>query len=261
MVLYIGNENQERARFFTGPLGNGSPDGSAGATTWKRGAQGGSSQVSSCCTGKRLSPTHSPRPPYRKLAMLTEDMKLWHGLVIAVVSLVLQACLLAAIYYLLSRHMAKENEQLLKRSRLWAPKPSLAHHRSPAAQETKETKETGAERSTPAWEPRYRNDCNTSSESSDTSDSAGRSPPPCQVMDTPSDPSPPYAAWGPKKVNYTQVVFPATGGLDNESALDYEDIEDMTDYVNINPKSHTHNLWTFVNPAASEPVEYSQVAM
>lgn len=64
-----------------------------------------------------------------------------------------------------------------------------------------------------------------------------------------------------KMVNYTQVVFPATGGLENESALDYEDIEDMTDYVNINPKSHKHNLWTFVNPAASEPVEYSQVAM
>ncbi|XP_036298215.1 regulator of hemoglobinization and erythroid cell expansion protein isoform X1 [Pipistrellus kuhlii] len=181
--------------------------------------------------------------------MLTDDMKLWHGLVIAMVSLVLQACLLAAIYYLLSRHMAKENEQLLRRSRLWAPKPSPARHRSPAAQETKEMKETKepeAERSTPAWEPRYRNNCNTSSESSDTSDSTGRSPPPCQAA---------------KKVNYTQVVFPATGGLDNESALDYEDIEDMTDYVNINPKSHKHNLWTFVNPAASEPVEYSQVAM
>lgn len=41
-------------------------------------------------------------------------------------------------------------------------------------------------------------DCNTSSESSDTSDSAGCSPPPCQVKDTPSHPSPPYAAWGPR---------------------------------------------------------------
>ncbi|XP_036298216.1 regulator of hemoglobinization and erythroid cell expansion protein isoform X2 [Pipistrellus kuhlii] len=119
--------------------------------------------------------------------MLTDDMKLWHGLVIAMVSLVLQACLLAAIYYLLSRHMAKENEQLLRRSRLWAPKPSPARHRSPAAQETKEMKETKepeAERSTPAWEPRYRNNCNTSSESSDTSDSTGRSPPPCQTGGT-----------------------------------------------------------------------------
>lgn len=38
--------------------------------------------------------------------------------------------------------------------------------------------------------------CHTSSESSDSSDSAGRSPPTSQVMDTPSDPSPPYAAWG-----------------------------------------------------------------
>ncbi|XP_006754481.1 PREDICTED: uncharacterized protein C1orf186 homolog [Myotis davidii] len=132
--------------------------------------------------------------------MLTEGMQLWHGLVIAFVSLVLQACLLAAIYYLLSRHMAKENEQLLRRSRLWAPRPSPAHHCSPAAQEAKETKETWAESSTPARGSRYRK-------------------------------------------------------------LDYEDIEDVTDYVNVDPKSHKHNFWTFVNPAASESVEYSQVAM
>ncbi|EPQ19612.1 hypothetical protein D623_10018465 [Myotis brandtii] len=122
-------------------------------------------------------------------------MQLWHGLVIAFVSLVLQACLLAAIYYLLSRHM---------------------------------------------------DNCHTSSESSDTSDSAGHSPPTGQAT---------------RNVNYTQVVFPATGRLENTSALDYEDIEDMTDYVNVDPKSHKHNFWTFVNPAASEPVEYSQVAM
>ncbi|XP_070253480.1 regulator of hemoglobinization and erythroid cell expansion protein [Myotis yumanensis] len=175
--------------------------------------------------------------------MLTEAMQLWHGLVIAFVSLVLQACLLAATYYLLSRHMAKENEQLLRRSRLWAPRPSPAHHHSPAAQETKET---GAKRSTPARESRYRNNCHTSSESSDTSDSAGHSPPTGQAT---------------RNVNYTQVVFPATGRLEDTSALDYEDIEDMTDYVNVDPKSHKHNFWTFVNPAASEPVEYSQVAM
>ncbi|XP_059531495.1 regulator of hemoglobinization and erythroid cell expansion protein isoform X2 [Myotis daubentonii] len=112
--------------------------------------------------------------------MLTESMQLWHGLVIAFVSLVLQACLLAAIYYLLSRHMAKENEQLLRRSRLWAPRPSPAHHCSPAAQETKET-ETGAESSTPARGSRYRNNCHTSSESSDTSNSVGHLPPTCQT--------------------------------------------------------------------------------
>ncbi|XP_036200823.1 regulator of hemoglobinization and erythroid cell expansion protein isoform X1 [Myotis myotis] len=115
--------------------------------------------------------------------MLTEGMQLWHGLVIAFVSLVLQACLLTAIYYLLSRHMAKENEQLLRRSRLWAPRPSPAHHCSPAAQETKEM-ETGAESSTPARESHYRNNCHTSSESSDTSDSTGHSPPTCQTGGT-----------------------------------------------------------------------------
>nr|KAF6414200.1 regulator of hemoglobinization and erythroid cell expansion [Molossus molossus] len=127
--------------------------------------------------------------------MLTEDMKLWHGLVIAVVSLVLQACLLTAINYLLSRHMG---------------------------------------------------DSDTSSESSYTSNRACSSPPTCQAT---------------KDVNYTQVVFSDTGGLETESALDYENVKEETDYVNVNPKSHKHNFWTFVNPALSEPVEYSQVAM
>lgn len=62
-------------------------------------------------------------------------------------------------------------------------------------------------------------------------------------------------------MNYTQVIFSATGGRKNESAPDYENVKEATDYVNINPKNHEHNLWTFVNPAVSEPVEYTQVAM
>uniref|UniRef100_A0A8D0W7T0 Regulator of hemoglobinization and erythroid cell expansion n=1 Tax=Sus scrofa TaxID=9823 RepID=A0A8D0W7T0_PIG len=123
--------------------------------------------------------------------MLTEEMKLWQGVVIAVVSLVLQACLLAAINYLLSRHM---------------------------------------------------DDSDTSSDSSDSSDS---SPPTHQAT---------------KDVNYTQVIFSAPGGRRNESVLDYENIKETTDYVNVNPKSHKPNFWAFVNPA-SEPVEYTQVAL
>ncbi|XP_045039415.2 regulator of hemoglobinization and erythroid cell expansion protein isoform X2 [Desmodus rotundus] len=108
--------------------------------------------------------------------MLTENMKLWHGLVIAMVSLVLQACLLVAINCLLSRHMAKKNEQLLKRARLQAPRPSPSQHHSPASQKM----ETRAERSTPVSEPHYRHGSDTSSDSSDTSDSASSSPPTCQ---------------------------------------------------------------------------------
>uniref|UniRef100_A0A8D0YH12 Regulator of hemoglobinization and erythroid cell expansion n=2 Tax=Sus scrofa TaxID=9823 RepID=A0A8D0YH12_PIG len=123
--------------------------------------------------------------------MLTEEMKLWQGVVIAVVSLVLQACLLAAINYLLSRHM---------------------------------------------------DDSDTSSDSSDSSDS---SPPTHQAT---------------KDVNYTQVIFSAPGGRRNESVLDYENIKETTDYVNVNPKTHKPNFWAFVNPA-SEPVEYTQVAL
>ena len=64
-----------------------------------------------------------------------------------------------------------------------------------------------------------------------------------------------------KDVNYTQVVFSAPGGLKTEPALDYENIKETTDYVNVNPKSHRPNFWTFVTPANSESVEYTQVAM
>uniref|UniRef100_A0A8C9CSF6 Regulator of hemoglobinization and erythroid cell expansion n=1 Tax=Phocoena sinus TaxID=42100 RepID=A0A8C9CSF6_PHOSS len=124
--------------------------------------------------------------------MLTEEMKVWHGIVIAVVSLVLQACLLAAINYLLSRHM---------------------------------------------------DDSDTSSESSGSSDS---SPPTHQAT---------------KDVNYTQVAFSAPGRRRNDSVLDYENIKEATDYVNVKPKSHKPSFWTFVNPGVFEPVEYNQVAM
>lgn len=44
-------------------------------------------------------------PLTRPLSFPDRDMKLWHGLVMAAVSLVLQACLLAAVNYLLSRHL------------------------------------------------------------------------------------------------------------------------------------------------------------
>ncbi|XP_037667840.1 regulator of hemoglobinization and erythroid cell expansion protein isoform X2 [Choloepus didactylus] len=164
-------------------------------------------------------------------------MKLWHGLVIAAVSLFLQACLLAAINYLLGRHLADKSEQMLKAARLQAPGLSPASHQPSAP---KEVKETRAERSTPVCDPHYRHDSDTSSDSSDSSLSTHQTP---------------------KDVNYTQVVFSAPGGPKNESALDYENLKEATDYVNVNPKSHKPNFWTFVNPAVSEPVEYSQVTI
>lgn len=64
-----------------------------------------------------------------------------------------------------------------------------------------------------------------------------------------------------KDVNYTQVVFAAPGDRRNDSVLDYENIKEATDYVNVNPKRHKPDFWTFVNPAVSEPVEYTQVVM
>ncbi|KAF5916551.1 regulator of hemoglobinization and erythroid cell expansion protein [Diceros bicornis minor] len=175
--------------------------------------------------------------------MLTEDMKLWHGLVIAGVSLILQACILAAITCLLGRHMANESERTLKKARLQAPRPSPACQHPAAA---KEMKDAPAERSTPTSEPRYRHDSDPSSESSDSSDSSDSSPPTCRAtMD----------------VNYAQMIFSDPGGIKDDSALDYENVKEATDYVNVNPKLHSPNFWTFVNPAVSEPVEYTQVAM
>ncbi|KAL2770952.1 regulator of hemoglobinization and erythroid cell expansion protein, partial [Daubentonia madagascariensis] len=132
-----------------------------------------------------------------------------------------------------------QNEQILKEARLQAPKPSSARYHLPAAKEM----ETRPERDPPVSDPRYRNDSDTSSDSSDSSSS---SPPARQAT---------------KDVNYTQVVFSAPTGLKNDSVLDYENIKEGTDYVNVNPKSHMPNFWTFVNPAVSEPVEYTQVAM
>ncbi|XP_006182338.3 regulator of hemoglobinization and erythroid cell expansion protein isoform X1 [Camelus ferus] len=202
---------------------------------------GGSTHIPSSCLRESLSRTHNPRLPCEELMMLTEEMKLWHGVVMAAVSLILQACLLAAINYLLSRHIVKENERILKRARLQIS--SSAHHHPPAA---KEVKETGAKISTPVSEPCYQDDSDTSSNSSDSSDSSDSSPPTHQAT---------------KDVNYTQVVFSAPGGRRNDSALDYENIKETTDYVNVNPKSHKPNFWTFVNPAVSEPVEYTQVAV
>ncbi|XP_053461256.1 regulator of hemoglobinization and erythroid cell expansion protein [Nycticebus coucang] len=174
------------------------------------------------------------------LTMLSEAMNLWHGIVIAVVTLLLQTCLLTAINYLLSRRMVHQNEQILKGVRLQAPRPSPAPYYPPAAEEVKETQ---TERDPPVSDLRYRHDSDTSSDSSDSSNS---SPPIRQAI---------------KDVNYTQVVFSAPRGLKNDSARDYENTKETTDYVNVNPKSYTTNFWTFANPSVSEPVEYTQVAI
>ncbi|KAL4700164.1 hypothetical protein H8957_000142 [Semnopithecus entellus] len=176
----------------------------------------------------------------KELIMLTEVMEVWHGLVIAVVSLLLQACLLIVINYLLSRQIVHQSEQILKAARLQVPRPSPAHHHPPAA---KEMKETQTERDIPMSDPLYRNGNDTSSDSSDSSCS---SPPACQ--DT-------------EDVDYTQVIFSAPEELKNDSALDYENIKEITDYVNVNPESHNPNFWYFVNPALSEPAEYNQVTI
>ncbi|KAM5237802.1 regulator of hemoglobinization and erythroid cell expansion protein [Ctenodactylus gundi] len=191
---------------------------------------------------KGLNPTYNQQVHSQKLSM-TREMQLWHGLVIAAVSLFLQACLLIATSYLLSRHIAQQSERLLKKARLQAPGPSPTHHAPPAA---KETKEAWTERSTPVPAPHYRHGSDTSSDSTDSSDSSDTSPPTCQAT---------------KEVNYTQVVFSATGGVNMKPAVDYENIKEAPDYVNVNPKSHNLNFWALMKSDCSEPVEYTQVVI
>ncbi|KAM6217351.1 regulator of hemoglobinization and erythroid cell expansion protein [Rhynchocyon petersi] len=164
-------------------------------------------------------------------------MKIWHGLVIALVSLVLQSCFFAAVNYLISRHMANVSRQTLKAATAPDPGPTPAHQHPTSVEAIKTTP---AERIIPVSDFRYRHGSDTSSDSSDSSDS---SPSRCQ---------------GPKDINYTQVVFAASGGRKKESALDYENMKEATDYVNVNPKSHKSNFWTFADHA-SESVEYTQV--
>ncbi|KAG3258269.1 regulator of hemoglobinization and erythroid cell expansion protein [Ictidomys tridecemlineatus] len=165
--------------------------------------------------------------------MLTEEMKLWHGLVIAVLSLFLQICLLMALNYLLSRNIAHQSERILKEARLQVREPSSAPHPFPVAKET--WKESA---------PQYRHESNTSSDSSISSVSL-------------NDPATlPSTFQAIKDVNYTPVVFSAP-----ESVLDYENIKEATDYVNVNPEKPKPKIWTSVNASFMDPVEYTQVAV
>ncbi|XP_021098094.1 uncharacterized protein C1orf186 homolog [Heterocephalus glaber] len=135
---------------------------------------------------------------------------------------------------------------MLKEVRLEARGSRSVHQPPPAA---KETTETWIERSTRVSVPRYGRESGTSldsSEGTDSSDGTDSAPPTGQVIND---------------VNYTQVVFSTPGGRSREPALDYENMKEATDYVNVNPQSHKHSFWAFSNPAVSEPVEYSQVVI
>ncbi|KAG8518088.1 Regulator of hemoglobinization and erythroid cell expansion protein, partial [Galemys pyrenaicus] len=137
------------------------------------------------------------------------------------------------------------SERILKEVRPQDSRPSPSLHPTPAAQELKATQ---AERSALVSDLHYRGGSDTSSESSSSSSSSGSSgssPPPGQAT---------------KDVHYTQVVFPSPGALKSESTLDYENMKEAKDYVNVNPQIRKPNMWTFVNPAVSESVEYTQVA-
>ncbi|VTJ56070.1 Hypothetical predicted protein [Marmota monax] len=160
---------------------------------WRVSPGTGPPRVSSCLPWKKSEPHLHQRQLSQKLIMLTEEMKLWHGLVIAVLSLFLQICLLMALNYLLSRNIDESN---------------------------------------------------TSSDSSVSSVSLNN---PATLPST-------FQAI--KDVNYTPVVFSAP-----ESVLDYENIKEATDYVNVNPEKPKPKIWTSVNASFVDPVEYTQVAV
>lgn len=58
-------------------------------------------------------------------------MKLWQGLVIAVASLVLQACLVTVMNYLLGRHMGNQLSVLSPPSNPQGPFPRLQQDQHP----------------------------------------------------------------------------------------------------------------------------------
>ncbi|XP_014447336.1 regulator of hemoglobinization and erythroid cell expansion protein [Tupaia chinensis] len=216
------------------------------------------------------------------------DMKLWHGIAIAAVSLLLQTCLLAVISYLLSRHMVSLIHLLPKLFLGPIPTQTLIDNLGNACEEGFGSSSATtssvvllllslwgsaplfplllallalptfvsfslllsllsfnpAQLSLPEeWFLFSPDDSDTSSDSLDYSSSM---PPTCQAT---------------KDVDYTQVAFLSPRGLKNVSSLDYENMTEATDYVNVDPKSRKLNLWTCVNPVVFEPVEYSQVAM
>uniref|UniRef100_H0WK66 Regulator of hemoglobinization and erythroid cell expansion n=1 Tax=Otolemur garnettii TaxID=30611 RepID=H0WK66_OTOGA len=176
--------------------------------------------------------------------MLSEAMNLWQGIVIAAVTLFLQTCLLTAINYLLSRHMGFSSKESLTCSIHPSIHPSTnPHEHHPLVFLSQDSGSPAGLSFLCPSDFIFSDDSDTSSDSSDSSDS---SPPVHQAT---------------KDVSYTQVVFSAPGGLKNDSARDYENTKEATDYVNVNPKSYTTSFWTFANPSVSEPVEYTQVAM
>ncbi|XP_048665490.1 regulator of hemoglobinization and erythroid cell expansion protein isoform X2 [Marmota marmota marmota] len=128
---------------------------------------------------------------------------------------------------------AHQSERILKEARLQVREPSSAPHPFPLAKET--WKESA---------PQYRHESNTSSDSSVSSVSLNN---PATLPST-------FQAI--KDVNYTPVVFSAP-----ESVLDYENIKEATDYVNVNPEKPKPKIWTSVNASFVDPVEYTQVAV
>ncbi|XP_043859087.1 regulator of hemoglobinization and erythroid cell expansion protein [Dromiciops gliroides] len=176
--------------------------------------------------------------------MASMNVELWHIILIEVTAFLLQAALLLVLYILLRRQIANHCGQMVKAisAQVQAPKKPEGNNDTPALEKT------GSKRNVPGPALSYRDANGSDSDSSSDSSDSSESYPPASTSKA------------LKEINYSTLVFPATGCRKTLSPEDYENIKAAGDYVNVDPKKCKINAWNF-NCSFSEPVEYTEVAM
>ncbi|XP_051852721.1 regulator of hemoglobinization and erythroid cell expansion protein [Antechinus flavipes] len=171
------------------------------------------------------------------------QVELWHVMLIEVLAFFLQAVLFLLLYILLSRKIANYHGQVVKAARTQTPAPKKPKDKndSPPSKKRGSKKLSGSALT-------YRDDSIDGDSSRDSFDNSEN----C---------SPPSSSKTPEDVNYSTLVFPATGYKMTLSSNDYENTKATDDYVNVDPKKSEFNTWDFNHAFSSEPVEYAEVAM
>ncbi|KAM8999761.1 regulator of hemoglobinization and erythroid cell expansion protein [Sarcophilus harrisii] len=171
------------------------------------------------------------------------QVEFWHVILIEVFNFFLQAILFLVLYILLSRKIANYHGQVVKATRTQAPAPENPKDKN----DSPPSKKTGSKMLSVSALT-YRDDIIDG-------DSSGES------FDNSENYSPPSSSKMPEDVNYSTMVFPATGYKMTLSSNYYENIKATDDYVNVDPKKSEFNTWDFNRTFSSEPEEYTEVAV
>ncbi|XP_074120771.1 regulator of hemoglobinization and erythroid cell expansion protein [Sminthopsis crassicaudata] len=171
------------------------------------------------------------------------QVELWHVILIEVFAFFLQAVLFLLLYIFLSRQIANYHGQVVKAARTQAQAPNKPKDKndSPPSKKTGSKKLSGSS--------------STHRDNSSDDDSSGES------FDNSENYSPPSSIKTPEDVNYSTLVFPATGYKMTLSSTEYENIKATEDYVNVDPKKSESYTWDVNHTFSSEPVDYTEVAM